>query len=215
MKISNAGIELIKRFEGCKLKAYQCPAGVWTIGYGTTRINGNSVQPGMTITTAQAEDAANAVEVDIEALPVVTGRAGLEPGAPLLFAACENNCAARLQAVRGDTEAAFNSADYVRRETFRVHRHSAIPMETRGLLAEWDAARGHLTLSGAAKVPFSVRAALAKMLGLPEQSVDAVETDMTNHRPEARGMQLVDRQDRVRWNDSGQNLHHADYHQKK
>ena len=36
-----------------------------------------------------------------------TGRAGLEPGAPLLFAACENNCAARLQAVRGDTEAVY------------------------------------------------------------------------------------------------------------
>lgn len=37
MNISNKGIELIKRHEGCRLKAYQCPAGVWTVGYGSTR----------------------------------------------------------------------------------------------------------------------------------------------------------------------------------
>ena len=80
--------------------------------------------------------------------------------------------------MRGDIEQAFKAAEYTRRETFRVHRHAAIPLETRGLMAEWDAARGRMTLSGAAKVPFFVRAALAKMLGLPEHAVDAVETDI-------------------------------------
>lgn len=52
MKTSNAGIALIKQAEGIKLKAYQCPAGVWTIGHGTTR----NVKPGMTITMQQAQD---------------------------------------------------------------------------------------------------------------------------------------------------------------
>lgn len=37
MNISDKGIELIKRHEGCRLKAYQCPAGAWTVGYGSTR----------------------------------------------------------------------------------------------------------------------------------------------------------------------------------
>ena len=37
MKMSKRGIELIKKYEGCRLKAYKCPAGVWTIGYGHTR----------------------------------------------------------------------------------------------------------------------------------------------------------------------------------
>ena len=37
LKISQTGIDLIKRFEGCVLTAYQCPAGIWTIGYGHTR----------------------------------------------------------------------------------------------------------------------------------------------------------------------------------
>lgn len=36
MKISSKGVSLIKQFEGCRLKAYKCPAGVWTIGYGHT-----------------------------------------------------------------------------------------------------------------------------------------------------------------------------------
>ena len=36
MKTSSKGVSLIKQFEGCRLKAYKCPAGVWTIGYGHT-----------------------------------------------------------------------------------------------------------------------------------------------------------------------------------
>ena len=37
MNVSENGIKLIKQFEGCKLQAYKCPAGVWTIGYGHTK----------------------------------------------------------------------------------------------------------------------------------------------------------------------------------
>jgi carbon-monoxide dehydrogenase large subunit len=53
-----------------------------------------------------------------------------------------------------------------------------MPMETRGLLAEWDAAAGRLTVSGAAKLPFFNRRALAAMMGLPEEAVDYVEYDV-------------------------------------
>ena len=51
MNISETGIELIKKFEGCVLKAYKCPAGVWTIGYGHT----SGVKEGQTITKKEAE----------------------------------------------------------------------------------------------------------------------------------------------------------------
>jgi len=48
---------LLKKFEGCKLKAYRCPAGVWTIGYGHTSAAGApEVVQGMTITKADAND---------------------------------------------------------------------------------------------------------------------------------------------------------------
>ena len=52
MKISAKGLGLIKEFEGCELTAYVCPAGVLTIGYGST---GSHVSSGQTITEAQAE----------------------------------------------------------------------------------------------------------------------------------------------------------------
>ena len=52
MNISKKGIDLIKRFEGCRLKAYRCPAGVWTIGYGHT----NNVRPDDIITQNDAEE---------------------------------------------------------------------------------------------------------------------------------------------------------------
>lgn len=51
MNISQTGLELIKKYEGCRLKSYKCPAGVWTIGYGHTA----GVKEGQTITQAQAE----------------------------------------------------------------------------------------------------------------------------------------------------------------
>lgn len=49
MKISQEGIDLIKRFEGFRSKPYKCPAGVWTIGYGTTR--------GVTASTPEVSEA--------------------------------------------------------------------------------------------------------------------------------------------------------------
>ena len=50
-KISKDGFNLIKSFEGCRLKAYMCPSGVWTIGYGHTK----DVKPGDVITPAKAD----------------------------------------------------------------------------------------------------------------------------------------------------------------
>jgi lysozyme len=52
MRISKKGIDLIKKFEGIRLTAYVCPAGVLTIGYGHT---GSDVKPGMRITEEEAE----------------------------------------------------------------------------------------------------------------------------------------------------------------
>ena len=52
MNISQNGIELIKKFEGCRLEAYKCPAGILTIGYGHT---GSEVHLGQKITQEQAE----------------------------------------------------------------------------------------------------------------------------------------------------------------
>lgn len=51
MKTNEEGVALIKSFENCKLTSYLCPAGVWTIGWGTTK----GIRRGMTITQAEAD----------------------------------------------------------------------------------------------------------------------------------------------------------------
>lgn len=52
MNVSENGLDIIKRYEGCRLKAYKDPAGIWTIGYGHT----NGVVEGMRISQQQADD---------------------------------------------------------------------------------------------------------------------------------------------------------------
>lgn len=60
MKVSKAGLNLIKEFEGVRLEAYKCPANVWTIGIGHTSAAGApEVVPGMKITLQQAYDILN------------------------------------------------------------------------------------------------------------------------------------------------------------
>ena len=51
-------------------------------------------------------------------------------------------------------------------------------MEPRGVMAEWDAAKGRLTISGAAKVPFFNRRILAKQIELPESQIEMIENDV-------------------------------------
>ena len=52
MKISQEGLSLIKKFEGCELEAYKCAAGVWTIGYGST----HGIEEDMSISKERAEE---------------------------------------------------------------------------------------------------------------------------------------------------------------
>jgi carbon-monoxide dehydrogenase large subunit len=129
-------------------------------------------------TPAQAEDAADRVYVDVEALPVVADCLASVRNESLIFEAHGTNVAIRYAARKGDAKQDFGPDVYVRKETFGVHRHTGITMETRGLLAEWDPTRGHLTVFGAAKVPFSTRAMLAPMMGLAPESIDMIENDV-------------------------------------
>jgi carbon-monoxide dehydrogenase large subunit len=120
-------------------------------------------------TRAQAVDAAARVAIEYEPRPVIVdGRAALTD------AAC---VASRYTVSRGDPDGAFAGADYRRVETFRCHRHTAVPLETRGLVVEW-AASARLTVWGATKVTFFNRRALARMLDIPETDVELVELDV-------------------------------------
>jgi carbon-monoxide dehydrogenase large subunit len=148
------------------------------IAYDKVRYVGEALAVVLAASAALAEDALEAIDVDIEELPAVADRDVSAQDLSLLFEATGSNLALKFHAVLGDAAAACRDAAYTRRESFRVQRHMAMPMETRGLLAEWDAARGRLTVNGAAKVLFFNRRTLAKQMGLAEDAIDMVENDV-------------------------------------
>src|SRR6185369_13063099 len=109
--------------------------------------------------------------------PPVADRAAARADATVIFEGRSNRIIT-LTAARGDAETAFRNAPYTRRERFQVQRFTALTMETRGLLAEWDAAKGHLTVSGLAKVVFHNRRILAKQMALAEDAITMIEADV-------------------------------------
>jgi carbon-monoxide dehydrogenase large subunit len=156
------------------LRAYQQPV----IAHDKVRYVGEPIAVVVADSAALAEDALEAIRVEIEPLAPIADRDAARRNDVLLFEATGTNVASTVTAVRGDVEKAFSQAPYVRRERFKVQRHAAVPMEPRGLLAEWDQERRKLTVSGAAKVPFPNRRMLAQMLALPEPSIRMVEYDV-------------------------------------
>ena len=157
-----------------QLKPYEQPV----IAHGKVRYVGEPLALVVAESAAIAEDALDHIDVDIEPLAAVADRDTARSGRSILFDATGTNLAITVTAIRGDADAAFNNAPYTRCERFTVQRHAAVPMEPRGLVAEWDAIKERMTLSGAAKVPFNNRRILAKMLALPETSVRLIECDV-------------------------------------
>src|SRR5882672_2269444 len=148
------------------------------IAHDKVRYVGEPVAVVLADSAAAAEDALDAIVLDIEALPAVVDSTAALSGDVLLVENAGRNLALTLSGVRGDADAAFKTAPYVRRERFSVQRHGAVPMEPRGLLAEWDAVLGRLTVNGAAKVAFVNRRVLAKQMNLPESAIRMVENDV-------------------------------------
>ena len=96
----------------------------------------------------------------------------------VLFEKPGTNRSLVFQARKGDADAAFASAPYVRREQLRTGRHYGLTMEPRGVMATWDDADGKLTVYGAAKVPFFNRRILSAQIGLPVEQIEMIENDV-------------------------------------
>src|SRR5690606_17728595 len=120
--------------------------------------------------------------VDIDSLPAnVDATLALpewETGDHLLFPEHGTNVASHYPVLIGDPDKAFADADLVCGDDFYVQRHTAIPMEPRVLLAEWEGGGGRLCIWGAAKVPFFNRRHLASMFGMEETDIELVELDV-------------------------------------
>ena len=126
-----------------------------------------------------AEDALALIDVEIDPLPAaVDARAAMSNAPNLYEEAADGNLTATFTGEKGDCAAARSQAALVVKHTFKVQRQTALPMETRGLIAEWDQATAKLVMSGAAKLPFFNKRAMAKVMGLAESQVDYIEYDV-------------------------------------
>jgi aerobic carbon-monoxide dehydrogenase large subunit len=126
---------------------------------------------------AAAEDAAERITIDWEPLPVVAdAAAALRSDGPRIHAA--GNIASHWTFDLGNVDGALASSAARVNETFSIQRHSAMPLETRGLLANCDRSRGLLEVFGPTKVPHTNRALLATMLRVGEGAIRFIEPDV-------------------------------------
>ncbi len=130
-------------------------------------------------TRQQAEDAANAVQVDIEDLPAVADAvAALAEDAPRVDSAREHNLIGTLRGGFGNAETVFAKADHVVAETFRIHRGGCHSMECRGVMAAPNALSDELTIYTSSQSPYMVRRHLAQYLKRDESSLRVIAPDV-------------------------------------
>jgi carbon-monoxide dehydrogenase large subunit len=125
-----------------------------------------------------AEDAMDAMDVTYEPLPAITDVGEALHNQIVIHDEPGTNLAARYTLALGDSEGVFRTAPYTRKATFKVHRHTGNPLETRGLVASYDAGRGEYTVWGPTKVPHFNRAILASFLDISESKIHFIDTDV-------------------------------------
>ena len=126
---------------------------------------------------ALAEDAAARVVVRYEALPaVLTPEQARER--PPIHAELPDNVIYETRLAAGDPAAAFAAAPHVYRRRFTTGRHTGVPMEPRGLVADFDPYTRALTLWISTQVPHMMQAVVADLFDLPEQRVRVIAPDV-------------------------------------
>ena len=138
----------------------------------TVRYVGEPVAAVFAVDPYVAEDAADAVEIEIEELlPLLDAQA-----APVEFSPGHSSEAAIIRQGYGDVDAVFRSAAHIVEAELTVGRHSGVPLETRGAIGRYDASRGILELHGAAKVPHRNQELLSRMLKIAPSTIHVHES---------------------------------------
>jgi carbon-monoxide dehydrogenase large subunit len=128
---------------------------------------------------AAAEDAVERIEAEWEPLPaVVTMADALRPDATVIHPEFGDNVANRLVHQTGDVETGLREADVVLTREFRIGRVSALPLEGRGVVAEYDRDTERLTLWYSSQAPHLFRTILASTIGFPEHRIHVITREV-------------------------------------
>jgi aerobic carbon-monoxide dehydrogenase large subunit len=124
---------------------------------------------------AVAEDAADLIVLDYEELPAVTDPvAAVAPGAPKARLDCADNLVAQWALKYGDAERAFADAAHRIAQRFRIHKGGGHSIETRAVLARYDAAEDLLTVWDGTQMPHKAKRVIVDALGLTENQVRVI-----------------------------------------
>ena len=130
-------------------------------------------------TRAEAEDAAELVAIEWQELPAATGKeTALDADTPVIHPELGDNLAFRKVIDNGDVDAAFAAADVVIEETFAFGRHTAVSLEPRALVADYDPSTERLTIHTSSQCPHMIQTVFARTLGVPEHNVRVVAPDV-------------------------------------
>jgi carbon-monoxide dehydrogenase large subunit len=128
---------------------------------------------------AQAEDAAEAIVVEFEELPVVVDiDAAREPGSALAAGGIGDNLCFRSRLDTGGIDAIFAGAAHIVTEEFRFGRHTAVTLEPRAIVADYDRSEGGLTVHHATQTPYQFQDLYARHYGIPEARVRVIAPDI-------------------------------------
>jgi aerobic carbon-monoxide dehydrogenase large subunit len=143
-----------------------------------TRFVGETVVACIGDTRAEAEDLAQQVVVEYQELPpVVDMLAARQPGSPLVHEHWGDNIALETFFDGDMEEAARNAVVTIKRE-FRMARQAMVPMEARGVIAEWDNRSDQLIVHASTQVPHLIRNGLAEFLDLEQRQVRVIAPDV-------------------------------------
>ena len=130
-------------------------------------------------TRAQAEDAAERVEIEWEVLPaIVSGEAAIAPSAKPIHPELGDNLAFEHTMLAGDPDAAFASAAVVVSHRFRFERQTGVPLEPRGLIADFEPSDGSLTVHHSHQSPYQMQMIFSRHLQIPEHKVRVIAPDI-------------------------------------
>jgi aerobic carbon-monoxide dehydrogenase large subunit len=126
-----------------------------------------------------AEDGAELVEVDYDEKPAVIDiEAALREGSELVHGDVPRNRATQIKLATGNTDRAFAAAHHVVRDRLSIQRGAGQALETRGVVASWDALQEKIVVWNVAQVPYVHRAAIARALELDESAVQVLNGDV-------------------------------------
>jgi carbon-monoxide dehydrogenase large subunit len=125
-----------------------------------------------------AEDAAALIDVDLEPLPPVLDAEAAAAGGDVANEDVPDNLVLARDYARGDADAAFASAAVTVSGRFRSGRAAAVPIETRGCIAQYDWTTQQLTLWSSTQMPHFFRSMVAAFTGMPEHAVEMIAPDV-------------------------------------